>query len=54
MRAEVDKVKVTDTPERIHALDQVALDVRGAGVIGQLFFDKGEDFAVEVTLAPEA
>src|SRR5688572_22053901 len=54
MRAEVDKVKVTDTPERIHALDQVALDVRGAGVIGQLFFDKGDDFAVEVTLAPEA
>ncbi len=54
MRAEVDKVTVTDTAERIHALDQVALDVRGAGVIDQLFFAKGEDFAVEVALAAEA
>ncbi len=52
MRAAVDKVTVTDTPERLGALDDVALDVRGAGVIDQLFFAKGDAFAVEVTLPP--
>ncbi len=54
MRAEVDKVTVTDTPERLGALDQVALDVRGAGVIAQMFLDKGDSLVVEVTLADEA
>jgi valyl-tRNA synthetase len=54
MRADVEQVTVIDTPERLGALDQVALDVRGAGVIDRLYFDKGDAFAVEVTLAPEA
>jgi valyl-tRNA synthetase len=53
MRAEVEKVKVTDAPERLGALDKVALDVRSAGAIDQLFFAKGDEPSVEVTLAPE-
>jgi valyl-tRNA synthetase len=53
MRAPVEKVKVTDTPERLGALDKVALDLRSAGAVDQLFFAKGEAFSVEVTLAPE-
>jgi valyl-tRNA synthetase len=51
MRAEVTKITVTDTPARLGALDQAAADVRAAGVIGQLFFDKGDAFTVDVTLA---
>jgi valyl-tRNA synthetase len=53
MRAGVTTIKVTDTPERLGALDQAAADVRGAGVIGQLFLAKGEAFSVEVTLDEE-
>jgi hypothetical protein len=53
MRAAVDTITVTDTPERLGALDQVALDVRGAGAIDRMFFAKGEAFAVEVTLAED-
>jgi valyl-tRNA synthetase len=53
MRAEVTEIKVTDTPARLGALDQAAADVRGAGVIGRLWFDKGDAFAVEVALAEE-
>jgi valyl-tRNA synthetase len=54
MRWEVELVVVTDTPDRLGAMDEAAADIRGAGVIGQLFMDKGDAFAVEVTLAPEA
>jgi valyl-tRNA synthetase len=54
MRAEVEQIRVTDTPERLGALDQAAVDVRGAGVIGQLYLDKGDAFAVAVTLGAEA
>jgi len=50
MRAEVTAITVIDTPERLGALDQAAGDVRAAGVIGRLLLDKGEAFAVEVTL----
>jgi valyl-tRNA synthetase len=50
MRSEVTKIKVTDTPARLGALDKAAADVRGAGVVGQLFLDKGDTFAVAVTL----
>jgi valyl-tRNA synthetase len=53
MRAGVTAIKVTDTPDRLGALDLAAADVRGAGVIDQLFLAKGEAFAVEVTLADE-
>jgi valyl-tRNA synthetase len=53
MRAPVDQVKVTDAPERLAALDQAALDVRGAGVIDKLFLDAGDTFAVSVSLSPE-
>jgi valyl-tRNA synthetase len=53
MRAGVTSIKVTDTPDRLGALDLAAADVRGAGVIDQLFLAKGEAFAVEVILADE-
>jgi valyl-tRNA synthetase len=53
MRAGVTTIEVTDTPERLAALDQAAADVRGAGVIGQLVLAQGEAFSVEVTLDEE-
>jgi valyl-tRNA synthetase len=53
MRAEVERVKVTDTPDRLNAIVLAGGDIRAAGVIGQLFMDKGDAFAVEIDLAPE-
>ena len=53
MRTPVEKVKVHDTPERLGALDKAAVDVRSAGVIGELWFDKADEMAVEVTLGEE-
>jgi len=53
MRAPVEKVKVHDTPERLAALDEAALDIRSAGVIDQIWFDKAETMTVEVTLGEE-
>ena len=44
---------MTDTPERLAALEQAADDVRAAGVIATLDLAVGDAFAVEVTLAPE-
>ena len=43
MRAEVTRVSVTDTPERLAALDRVAADVRGAGRIGAARHEAGDD-----------
>ena len=54
MRAEVDQVVVTDTAERLGALDQAAVDVRGAGVIDRALLDEGDTFAVAVTLGADA
>jgi hypothetical protein len=54
MRAPIDTVTVTDTPERLAALDMAAVDVQGAGVIAELVVGEGEAFAVAVTLSDEA
>src|SRR3546814_543418 len=53
MRAEVERVVVTDTAERLDAVVLAGADIRGAGVIGELFMERGDAFSVEVTLAPE-
>ncbi len=53
MRAEVTRVCVTDTPERLGALARVEADVRGAGSIEHLDTEPGDTFAVEVELADE-
>ncbi|MFZ6005689.1 MAG: valine--tRNA ligase [Actinomycetota bacterium] len=54
MRAEVTSVTVTDTAERLKALDAASADVRAAGVIGELTLVEGEPFSVSVTLAEDA
>jgi len=54
MRAPVERVVVTDTAERIAALEQAADDVRAAGVVAQLDLVVGDAVAVDVILAPEA
>jgi valyl-tRNA synthetase len=53
MRAEVDRVVVTDTAERLAALARVEADVRGAGSIAKLETETGDPFAVSVELAEE-
>jgi valyl-tRNA synthetase len=53
MRAEVTRVRVVDTPERLAALDRVEADVRGAGSIAKLETEPGDTFAVEVELPEE-
>ena len=54
MRADVERVVVTDTAERLAALELAADDVRAAGVVGDLVTQVGDAFAVEVTLPPAA
>jgi valyl-tRNA synthetase len=54
MRADVERVVVTDTAERLAALELAADDVRAAGVVGELVTQVGDAFAVEVTLPPAA
>jgi hypothetical protein len=46
-------VVVTDTAERIAALELATGDVSAAGVIAELQTQVGEAFAVEVTLTLE-
>jgi len=53
MRAEVERVVVTDTADRIAALKAVADDVRAAGVVSELVAEVGDAFSAEVTLPPE-
>jgi valyl-tRNA synthetase len=53
MRAEVTRVHVVDTPERLAALARVEADVRGAGSIARLDTEVGEAFAVDVELPEE-
>jgi valyl-tRNA synthetase len=53
MRSAVERVVVTDTAERIAALELASGDVSAAGVISDLQTRVGEAFAVEVTLTPE-
>ena len=51
MRAEVERVVVTDTAERIAALNAVAGDVAAAGVVAALDTQIGDAASVIVTLA---
>jgi valyl-tRNA synthetase len=53
MRAPVARVIVTDTAERIGALELGADDLRQAGSIELLETAEGEEFSVEVQLAAE-
>jgi valyl-tRNA synthetase len=51
MRADVARIVVRDTPERLAALVAVMNDVCDAGRIAELVTAEAESFAVEVTLA---
>ncbi len=53
MRAPVRRVRVTDTPERIDALELGCEDLRSAGAIELVESAAGEELAVEVELADE-
>jgi valyl-tRNA synthetase len=53
MRAEVSRLVVRDTAERIALVRQAEADLRNAGVVvGELLFEEGEP-GIEVELAPE-
>jgi len=52
MRAEVARVVVRDTPERLAALGAVAGDVRDAGRIADLVTEESTEASVTVELAP--
>ncbi len=51
MRAQVSRLVVRDTAERLALLRQAEVDLRGAGVVDALVWQEGEP-AVEVELAP--
>jgi valyl-tRNA synthetase len=51
MRAEVTRAVVTDTPERLAALELATQDVRNAGVVAELVLEPGDEFSVAVALA---
>ena len=51
MRAPVERVIVSDTPERLGALDLAERDLRLAGSIAAVERREAEEFAVEVQLA---
>ncbi|MDP9403266.1 MAG: valine--tRNA ligase [Actinomycetota bacterium] len=53
-RAEVERVVVRDTAERLAALRLAEADVRAAGSIADLVLDEGAEASVAVTLAPPA
>jgi len=54
MRAEVARVVVRDTPERLTALAGAADDVRDAGRIAELVTEDSDQPSVTVELAPPA
>jgi valyl-tRNA synthetase len=54
MRVPVERVAVTDTAERLAALELVADDLRQAGVITTLHTHVGDGLGVDVTLATDA
>jgi hypothetical protein len=54
MRAAIERAVVTDTAERLAALELVVDDVTAAGVVSELTTQVGDTFAVAVTLPPEA
>jgi valyl-tRNA synthetase len=51
MRAEVARVVVRDTTERLAALARAEPDVREAGRVGELVREESDTFTVEVELA---
>jgi valyl-tRNA synthetase len=54
MRAPIAAAVVTDTAERLAALELVADDLTAAGAVAELTTQVGDAFAVDVTLPPEA
>jgi valyl-tRNA synthetase len=52
MKVAVERVVVTDTAERLAALERAAQDVKNAGVVTELVLEPGDAFSVAVTLAP--
>jgi valyl-tRNA synthetase len=52
MRAEIERAVVTDTAERIDALELVADDLAAAGVVTSLTTQVGDALLVDVTLPP--
>jgi valyl-tRNA synthetase len=53
MRAPIDRVVVTDTAERLAALELALDDVAAAGVATEITTQVGDAFAVAVTLPPD-
>ena len=53
MRTEIATARVTDTPERLAALERVQADVVEAGRVRELTTVPGAALAVEAVLAPE-
>jgi valyl-tRNA synthetase len=51
LRAEVPRVVVRDTPERLRALTAAVADLRDAGHIADLVTGEADEFSVEVELA---
>ena len=51
LRADVERVVVRDTAERIALVDQVAADLKEAGSVAELTTGTADAFAVDVTLA---
>jgi hypothetical protein len=51
MRADVARVVVHDTPEKLAALARAEADVREAGRVADLATEVSDAFAVEVELA---
>jgi valyl-tRNA synthetase len=54
LRAEVERVVVRDTPNRLDALQSALGDVNEAGRVRELHLEKAEEFAVEVDLTEDA
>jgi valyl-tRNA synthetase len=54
LRAEVERVVVRDTPDRLDALQSALGDVNEAGRVRELHLEKADEFAVEVDLTEDA
>ena len=54
MRAPVQRLAVTDTPERLAALSLGLEDLRAAGAIAKIELLDGDELSVSVEIAPDA
>ena len=54
MKAEIETALVTDTTDRLAALEMIANDIRDSGKVAELNMEPGDAFTVSVTLAPPA